>query len=50
MIEMAWTRNLVLLGEMRNVYEILVGKPRGKYHSQDVGADESIILIWILGE
>jgi hypothetical protein len=35
------------MGEMRNAYEILVGKPEGKNHSEDLGVDGKIILDWI---
>jgi len=35
---------------MRNAYKILVGKPKGKRHSEEVGVDGKIILEWILGK
>jgi hypothetical protein len=35
------------LGEMRNVYKSLVGKPEGTYHSKD-SVDGKIILKMIL--
>jgi hypothetical protein len=35
---------------MRNAYNILVGKPEGKNHSEDLGVDGKIILEWILGK
>jgi hypothetical protein len=28
---------------MRNAYKILVGKPEGTYHSEDLGVDGKII-------
>jgi hypothetical protein len=37
------------MGEMRNAYDILVGKPEGKRHSEYLGVGEKIILEWILG-
>jgi hypothetical protein len=33
---------------MRNAYKILVGKPEGKTHSEEVGVDVRIILEWNL--
>jgi hypothetical protein len=36
------------MAEMRNAYNILVGKREGKNHLKDVGVDERIILEWIL--
>jgi len=32
------------MGAMRNIYNILVGKPEGRDHSEDLGIDEKIIL------
>jgi hypothetical protein len=32
------------MGQMRNVYKILVGKPEGKNHLKDKGTDGRIIL------
>jgi hypothetical protein len=37
-------------GKVRNAYKILVGKPEGKSHSEDLGINEKIILEWILGK
>jgi hypothetical protein len=33
--------------EMRNGYKILVGKLKGRDHSEDLGVDGRIILEWI---
>jgi hypothetical protein len=38
------------MGEMRNVYKILVRKPEGNNHSDDLGVDVRIILEWILAK
>jgi hypothetical protein len=39
------------MGEMRNAYNILVGKPeKGRDHAEDLGVNEKIILEWILGK
>ena len=34
------------VGERRDVYRILVGKPEGKSHLEDPGVDGRIILRW----
>ena len=33
---------------MRDAYRVLVGKPEGKSHLEELGADGSIMLKWIL--
>jgi hypothetical protein len=33
---------------MRNAYKILVGKLKGKDHTEDLGIGERMILEWIL--
>jgi len=38
------------MGEMRNMYSILVGKPKGKRPLGGVGVDAKILLEWILGK
>jgi hypothetical protein len=38
------------MGEMRNWYKILVGKPAGKDHSEDLSVDGRIILELIFGK
>jgi hypothetical protein len=38
------------MGEMRNAYKILVGKPEGKNHSEDLDVDGRTILEWMLGK
>jgi hypothetical protein len=35
------------MGQMRNAYNILLGKPEGRDHLEDLGVDE-IILVRIL--
>jgi hypothetical protein len=37
------------MGEI-NPYTILIGKPEGKSHSEDLGVDGRGILKWILGK
>jgi hypothetical protein len=34
---------------MRNAYRILVGKPEGKGHSEELGVNEEIVE-WVLGK
>ena len=34
-------------GERRGVYRVMVGKPKGKDHWEEPGADGRIILRWI---
>jgi hypothetical protein len=36
------------MGEKRNAYRLLVGKPEGKSHYEDKDVDGLIILGWIL--
>jgi hypothetical protein len=36
--------------DMRNAYKILVGKPEGRYHSENFDIDGRIISEWILGK
>jgi hypothetical protein len=38
------------VGEMRNAYKILVGKPERKGALKDLGICGQIILEWILGK
>ena len=35
------------MGERRGVYRVLVGKPEGKNHLEDLGVDGRITLRWI---
>jgi hypothetical protein len=35
------------IGDMRNEYSILVGKPERKNHTEDLAVDGRIILEWI---
>jgi hypothetical protein len=42
-----WTGHVACKGELRNSYSILVRKPEGKDHLEDLGVDGEIILEWI---
>jgi hypothetical protein len=44
---MRWARHVARMGEEREVYRVLVGKPEGKSHWGDLGIDGWIILGWI---
>jgi len=43
----SWIEYVVCVGEMRNLYKILVGKPEGKRALRDLDIDGRIILEWI---
>jgi hypothetical protein len=47
---MRWAGHIAHIGEMRNAYNILVGKSEGNNHSEDLDVDGKIILEWILGK
>jgi hypothetical protein len=38
------------MGEVRGAYNILVGRPEGGDHLEDLGVDWRITLRWILGK
>jgi hypothetical protein len=42
--------HVACMGEMRNACKILVGKPEGRDHSEDIVVDGRIILEWIVGK
>jgi hypothetical protein len=46
---MRWTAHVARMGEQRGVYRILVGRPEGKNHWEDLGVGGSITLRWTLG-
>jgi hypothetical protein len=35
---------------MRDAYDILVGKPKERYYTRNLGVDGKITLEWILGK
>jgi hypothetical protein len=44
---MRWAGHVTCVGERRNAYRVLVGKPEGRRHLEEPGIDERIILNWI---
>jgi hypothetical protein len=40
---MGWVGNIARMGKMRDVYKILVAKPEGKTHLEDLGVDGKIL-------
>jgi hypothetical protein len=44
---MRWAGHVVLMGEERGVYTVLVGKPQERDHLGDPGVDGRVILGWI---
>jgi hypothetical protein len=45
---MRWAGHAARMGERRNAYRILVGKPEGKNHWEEQDVDVWTILKWIL--
>jgi hypothetical protein len=46
---MRWAGHVACMGEGRNVYRVLVGKPEGKHRLKDHGTDEKMGPKWTLG-
>jgi hypothetical protein len=46
---MRWAGHVARMGEGRNMYRVLVGKPEGKNHLEDQGVDGRIGSKWTLG-
>jgi hypothetical protein len=46
---MRWPGHVARMGEGKNVYKVLVGKPEGKNHLKDQGVDGRMGLKWTLG-
>jgi len=42
-----WAGHVACMEERRCVYRVLVGKPEGQNHLEDLGVDRRIILKWI---
>jgi hypothetical protein len=45
---MRWMKHILHMGEMRNEYIMLVGRPEGKEPLGDVGIGKRMILEWVL--
>jgi len=41
---MRWAGRVAYMGEKRDAYRVLVGKPEGKNHLEDPGVDGMVIL------
>jgi hypothetical protein len=46
---MRWAGHVARMGEGRNVYRVLVGKPEGKDHLEDQDVDGRMGSKWTLG-
>jgi hypothetical protein len=46
---MRWVGHVARMGERRNVYRVLVGKPEGKNHLENQGVDGRMGTKWTLG-
>ena len=44
---MRWAVHVARMGEEKGVYRVLLGKPEGRRHWEDLGVDGLIILGWI---
>jgi hypothetical protein len=45
---MTWAGHVACMGKKSNPYRILVGKPEGSNHYEDLGVGGRILLEWIL--
>jgi hypothetical protein len=43
-IRLEWAENVAGVGERSSAYRVLMGKPEGKSHLQDLGIDGRIVL------
>jgi hypothetical protein len=46
---MRWAGHVARMGDGRNVYRVLVGKPEGRNHMKDQGVEGRIGSKWTLG-
>jgi hypothetical protein len=49
-MRMRWAEHVVRIGEMKNAYIVLVGKPEGRDHSENLRIDGRVVFEWILGK
>jgi hypothetical protein len=47
---MRWPGHISRMGRISGAYSILLGKPEGKDHSEDLDVYRTIILEWMLGK
>jgi hypothetical protein len=45
---MRWAGNVACMRQEKKVYKVLVGKPEGRYHSEDQGVNGRMGSEWIL--
>jgi hypothetical protein len=45
-VNYGWAGHVALVGERRDAYRALAGKPEGRNHLEDPGVDGRIILKW----
>jgi hypothetical protein len=48
--KMRWVGHVARTGDRRNAYRVLVGRPAGRKHLEDLGVDGSIMLKCILNK
>jgi hypothetical protein len=42
---MRWARHVAHMGKMKNMYKVLVVRPEGRDHLEDLGVDGKIIIL-----
>jgi hypothetical protein len=47
-MRMGWVEHVARMGDERNVFKVLIGKPEERHHSEDQGVDERMRSKWIL--
>jgi hypothetical protein len=47
---MRWAGHVARIGDRRGAYTVLLGRPEGKNHLEDLGVDGGIISIWMFNK